>query len=175
MMKRRTFIGAIALLPVSHRASAAEWQPLFDGHSLEGWKETPFSGRGAVRVENGSIVLEKGRLTGITRTSPLPRSDFEFRCEAMRADGSDFFAGITFPVRSSFCSWIVGGWGGNIVGLSSIDGSDASENETSVSRRFETGRWYALRLSVTGSRIQAWIDDESLIDIDTANREVGLR
>jgi hypothetical protein len=32
-------------------------------------------------------------------------------------DGSGFFAGITFPVYDSFCSWINGGWGGMVAGF----------------------------------------------------------
>src|ERR1039458_6583443 len=30
--------------------------------------------------------------------------------------------------QGSFLTWINGGWGGSIVGLSSLDGNDASEN-----------------------------------------------
>ena len=74
----------------------------------------------------------------------FPKTNYELRLEAMRADGHDFFAGITFPVNDSHCSWIVGGWGGSIVGLSSLDDMDASENDTSISRNFQTGRWYTL-------------------------------
>jgi hypothetical protein len=87
----------------------------------------------------------------------------------------DFFAGITFPVHDSFCSWINGGWGGMVVGLSNLDDMDASENETSIRRNFESGRWYALRLRVTADRIQAWIDQEAVIDVYIANRLIGLR
>jgi len=148
---------------------------MFDGVSLQGWRETPFSGRGKVRVEDDAIILGNGAMTGITWTGSFPKSGYEVRLEAMRVDGHDFFAGITFPVNDSFCSWINGGWGGTVVGLSSLDYMDASENETSTERDFETGRWYALRLRVTADRIQAWIDDEPVIDAHIGNREVDLR
>ena len=46
--------------------------------------------------------------------------------------GGDFFATLTFPVDDSFCTFVTGGWGGDIVGLSSIDGWDASDNETRI-------------------------------------------
>lgn len=153
----------------------AAWKPLFDGTSLRGWRETPFSGHGTVRVADGTIVLGKGVLTGITWTDPFPKSNYEIRLEAARVNGDDFFAGITFPVHDSFLSWINGGWGGMVVGISSLDSMDASENDTSIRRSFETGRWYALRLRVTDDRIQAWIDDEQVIDVYIGNREVGLR
>lgn len=157
------------------QAPQAQWTPLFDGKTLDGWKETPFSRRGEVRVENGAIILGRGRLTGITWTRDFPRSGYEIRFEAARLDGNDFFAGITFPVGDSYCSWINGGWDGTVVGLSSLDGEDASENDTSTNRLFETGKWYAFRLAVTLERIQGWIDDQLVIDAAIKGRQVGLR
>ena len=151
------------------------WKPMFDGSSLEGWRETNFSGHGSVRVADGAIVLGKGILTGITWTRDFPKFNYEVRMEAMRVDGHDFFAGITFPVHDSFCSWINGGWGGMVVGLSSLDDMDASENETSIRRIFESGRRYSLRLRMSEDRIQAWIDDQRVIDEYIGDHLVGLR
>lgn len=156
-------------------ATSGDWKPLFDGTSLQGWRETPFSGRGKVRVADGTIILGKGLLTGITCTDSFPTSNYEVRLEAARVEGYDFFAGITFPVHDSHLSWINGGWGGMVVGLSSLDSMDASENDTSIRRIFDTGRWYRLRLRVTGDRVQAWIDDEAVIDAYIGDREIGLR
>jgi hypothetical protein len=152
-----------------------KWVSMFDGKTLAGWKETEFTRHGVVKVENGNIVFDKGTLTGMNWTRPFPKSNYEVRLEAMKVEGSDFFAGITFPVKESHCSWIVGGWGGQVVGLSSIDNYDASENETSVSRTFETGKWYSLSFRVTDGWIQAWIDGEKLIEISTEGRKISLR
>jgi len=152
-----------------------EWIPLFDGQSLKGWKETPFKGRGEVHVKDGMIVIGRGHLTGITWTGEFPRSGYEIRFEAARLEGGDFFSGITFPVNDSYCSWINGGWGGYTVGLSSLDGDDASENDTSTQKDFVKGRWYSFRLAVTENRIRGWIDGELIIDADITGRRVGLR
>ena len=62
----------------------------------------------------------------------FPKVDYEVNLDAKRVAGNDFFCGITFPVGKRFCSLIVGGWGGATVGLSSIDGKDAAENETTL-------------------------------------------
>ncbi len=156
------------------RAAAGAWVALFNGTSLEGWKQTPFSGRGEVRVSDGKIVIGKGRTTGITWTGQFPRSGYEIRFEAARLDGRDFFAGITFPAGESYCSWINGGWDGTVVGLSNLDGNDASENDTSTLRDFVQGRWYAFRLAVTERRIQGWIDGDLVIDVDITGRALGL-
>lgn len=171
----RLIIALAAALAPPCGAAQDGWLSMFDGSSLRGWQETAFSGRGKVTVADGAIVLGAGSLTGVSWTRAFPSTNFELRLEAMRAGGDDFFAGITFPVRGSFCSWIVGGWGGTVVGLSSLDGMDASENDTSTRREFETGRWYALRLVVTDERISAWIDAEKVIDAVLANRTIGLR
>jgi hypothetical protein len=50
----------------------AAWQPMFDGATLKGWRPTPFSGQGQVRVKDGTIVLGAGSMTGITWTNPFP-------------------------------------------------------------------------------------------------------
>jgi hypothetical protein len=158
--------------------SPSPWRPLFDGKSLAGWKESDFLGAGKVTVDKGIITIGSGVLTGITwagDSSPVPAIDYEVRVEASRVKGSDFFAGITFPVRDSFCTWILGGWAGEVVGLSSIDGADASQNETTFSRKFEPGHWYSLRLRVTAARIMTWIDEEPVIDVSIVNRWVALR
>lgn len=157
-------------------AGGGEWQPLFDGKSLEGWRETPFTGHGEVRVEKGTIVLGPGApMTGVTWTREFPKTGYEVRLEAARLKGSDFFASMTFPVGDSFATWVTGGWGGDIVGLSSIDGWDASDNETRTYFEFELGRWYALRLRVTEERITAWIDDKPVFDFDFRGRRITLR
>ncbi len=150
------------------------WMALFDGKSLGQWKQTPFAGRGDVRVSDGVILIGKGRTTGLTWTGEFPRSGYEIRFEAARLDGKDFFAGITFPAGDAYCSWINGGWDGSVVGLSNLDGNDASENDSSTLREFVQGRWYAFRLKVTQHRIQGWIDNEPVIDIALAGRQPGL-
>ena len=157
--------------------AAAGWQPLFDGRTLTNWVSTQFGGEGDVKVENGAIILKAGNdLTGVTwRGAELPTTDYELALEAMRVDGHDFFAGITFPAGSSFCSLILGGWGGTVVGLSSIDGEDASENDTSQSIAFESGRWYNVRVRVTPAKIEAWLDERQIIDKDIAGRKLHTR
>jgi hypothetical protein len=151
------------------------WRPLFDGQSLKGWQETPFTRHGTVTIADGAIVLGRGYMTGVNITGTFPKTNYEIRMEAQRSEGNDFFAGITFPVNDSFLTWINGGWGGTVVGLSSLDGDDASENETSTVRTFERGRWYRLWLAVTPDRVRAWIDEQLIIDVNIANREIGLR
>ncbi len=157
-------------------AAEPAWKSLFDGRSLKGWKATQFGGEGQIDVVDGRIVMHSGNpMTGITWVGDVPKIDYELTLEAMRVDGSDFFCGLTFPVGDSPCSFIVGGWGGGVVGLSSIDGSDASENETTKYQEFESGRWYAVRLKVTKQKIEAWLDKKQMVNLDTKDRKISVR
>jgi hypothetical protein len=154
---------------------APGWEPLFDGKTLKGWKESNFAGRGEVNVKDGQLIMEMGVMTGITRTNPVIRMNYEISVEAMRVDGGDFFCGLTFPVGTNECSLVVGGWGGGVVGLSSLDGNDASSNETTQYINLQKGKWYLVQLRVTPGRIQAWLDGDSLLDVDTKGKEVSIR
>ena len=161
---------------VASSAQPDRWRRLFDGATLTGWKVTGYAGAGEVEVADGSIALGMGAmLTGIIYTNPLPKVEYEVTLKAMKIDGSDFFCGLTFPVKDSFCTFIAGGWGGGVVGLSSLDNYDASENETTTFRSFEKNRWYSFRLRVTQSKIEVWLDEESLIDVSIAGRKISLR
>src|SRR5262249_29091334 len=66
-------------------------------------------------------------------------------------------------------------WGGTLVGLSSLDGNDASENETRLAMNFDRNRWYRIRVRVADGRIRAWIDDQQVIDVATAGRQISIR
>ncbi len=170
--------GSLGNLGAGPSSRQAEWQPLFDGKTLNNWQPTRFGGGGAVKVEDGRIVLDMGGgdLTGITWTGPeLPRTNYELALQAMRLEGHDFFAGITFPVADSFCSLILGGWAGTVVGLSSIDGMDASENDTSQSIAFDDRRWYDVRIRVTPDKIQVWLDTRQIIDQDVTGKKIDTR
>jgi hypothetical protein len=153
------------------------WKKLFDGKSLTGWKSSDFFGSGMVAVKDGAIVMETGSsMTGITYAGKdFPRTDYEVSFEAKKLAGHDFFCTTTFPVGEDYCSFVVGGWGGTTVGLSSIDSEDASSNETSKSKEFKKDQWYRVRIRVSKPKIEAWIDDEKMVDLETADRRISIR
>ncbi len=156
--------------------SSDEWRYLFNGEDLKGWEVSKFAGHGDVTVKDGKMILGSGlNLTGVSWTKDYPKVNYEIRLEAKRVEGYDFFCGLTFPVKDSFCSLIIGGWGGGVYGLSNIDGFDASANETTAYMKFETGRWYDVRLKVTDKKIQAWLDEKELVDVPLKNRKFSVR
>jgi hypothetical protein len=179
---------ALVLLSLASAATAradepaagkeANVTPLFDGKSLTGWKIGNFAGTGEVTVENGQIIVSKGEaLSGVTwkDAATLPKDEYEITLQAMKLKGDDFFCGVTFPVRESHASFICGGWAGTVVGLSSIDSLDASENETTSYKKFEPNKWYKIRIRVAGNKIECWIDDEQMVDVDLTDKRISTR
>lgn len=174
----RTFavVAIVAATLVSAASADADWRSLFDGRGLGAWQPTPFGGEGEISVVEGSIRIAIGSdLSGMTWSEPFPRTNFEIELEARRDDGVDFFCGLTFPVGDGSCSFIAGGWGGTVVGLSSIDGRDASDNPTTTAGSFENGRWYRVRVRVTPERIECFIDDEQFVDQEVAGHRFSVR
>lgn len=149
---------------------------LLDNETLEGWEISNFGGEGECHVENGELTIEMGYpLSGVTSNrADLPSDDYEISLEAKRVQGVDFFCGLTFPVEDSWCTLIIGGWGGAIVGLSCVDDRDAAANETKRLMNFEDDTWYKIRVAV-GDSIEAWIDDEKIVDLETAGHKFSLR
>ena len=172
---------AFAPLPSASAADATnaptqgKERVLFDGKSLQGWTVTDFAGRGEVSVEKGLLVINQGYMTGVHWTNNPPKTNYELSLEARRVSGNDFFCGLTFPIANTNASLIVGGWGGGVVGISNIDGNDASSNETTKFMAFEIDRWYAIRLRVTSRKLEAWIDKDKVVDIETEGKTFSLR
>ncbi|MBI2431792.1 MAG: LamG domain-containing protein [Candidatus Hydrogenedentes bacterium] len=140
------------------------------------WKISDFLGTGEVRVEGDQVYLGEGNdMTGVVWRGPLVTMNYEITLQAQRVSGGDFFCGLTFPYGEKPCALICGGWGGTLVGISSLDYQDAYNNETARTKFFENARWYNIRLRITEGRMQAWIDEEQFVDVEVGNREVGIR
>ena len=153
------------------------WNSLFDGKSLDGWKEAKFGGEGDVAIEGGALIMERGNdMTGVAYAkNDFPKINYEVVFQGKKIKGNDFFCTTTFPVDDSFCSLVVGGWAGTVVGLSSIDGLDANRNNTKTLQEFKRDQWYQFRIRVTKERIQAWIDDKSVVDLGTKGKKISIR
>ncbi len=173
-----------AAVPVA--AKPAESKPaevvLFDGKTLGDWEAVDSGGSGAAEVDEAESALIMGQGEGISgivykKAKDLPMQSYELTLDAMRTQGVDFFCGLTFPVGSekTCLTLVLGGWGGSVTGLSSIDGLDASENSTGSYQRFKDNQWYAVRLRVMPKEIKVWIDGKEIINTDIEGKKLGLR
>lgn len=111
----------------------------------------------------------------------LPREGYEIAWDAMRVEGSDFFAALTFPVgkpeegkKERCVTLVTGGWGGWVVGISSIGHQFASENESTRSYEFVSGRWYRFTLQVTPEVIRCLIDGKEQFKVDVRDKALTM-
>ena len=153
---------------------------LFDGDELGHWEPIEFANRGGVHVSfDGELTLEAGvPFTGVVWTGApkkLPTSDYEISLETIMHYGDDFFCALTFPIKRSHATLIVGGWGGVVFGISSIDDEDASLNETSQDIIFKRNQWYNIRLRVTDDHLTGWLDDKEMFKVELADKKISLR
>ncbi len=176
---------AAGVLLLAAPSVAGEWRTLFDGKTLGRWQVVDtfdFADHGKVEVKAGQLYLAAGQPgTGIRfddRKLPkgrrLPRIDYEVELQAMRVEGDDFFCGLTFPVGRRALSLIVGGWGGEVVGLSCIDDEPAVENLTCDYIEFDQRRWYKIRVRVTQAKVEAWIDDKQIVDFEIGDHKLSI-
>jgi hypothetical protein len=169
-------ISAGTFLLKSQSNSTPADKVLFDGVSLNNWQVIDYEGQGAVSIADSCIFIGKGEyITGVRWTDDFPKSDYEVTLLAKRVGGNDFFCGMTFPVKESFVTLVLGGWGGSLCGLSCIDGYDAANNYTSKIFHFGTGEWWPVRLRVTDEKIEAWVEQDKIIDFTIGNSGLSLR
>jgi len=153
---------------------------LFNGKSLEDWETVDVGGSGVVDLEGGVMIINQGEnVSGAVykKAASLPLTNYEITLEAKRLQGVDFFVGLTFPVGDlkTCATFVCGGWGGSVTGISSIDGLDASENNTSSYQRYDDDKWYAIKLRVTPENLSAWIGEKQVIDEDIMGKKIAVR
>lgn len=176
MFPMNTILVALAYLLSAISGNMANDRILFDGVSLDNWQVIEYEGHGEVSVADSCIIIGKGELiSGIRWAGDFPKSGYEVTLSAKRVSGNDFFCGLTFPVRDSYLTLVLGGWRGALSGLSCIDGYDAANNHTGIVYGFGTGWWYDVRLKVTGEKVEAWVADEKLIDFTIGISRLSLR
>ncbi|WDQ16668.1 family 16 glycoside hydrolase [Rhodopirellula sp. P2] len=167
--------------------SEVKWHPLAGK-----WDEAHFGGDGGITREKGKKKSEAGSakqpvtgelfrlgmgdpLTGIRWTGEFPLENYELQLQARRTDGFDFFAAVTFPVGKEHCSFVLGGWGGGVVGISSIDGNDASSNETTGYKDFKNEQWYDIRIRVDKENVTTWIDNSEWSSVNRSEHTFDIR
>ena len=177
-VSQRGYFGLTHWAELTRASTVGGERLLFDRKSLAGWKvieENDFKNHGTVAVAEGVIQIGKGKpAAGIKVSQAFPRINYEVVFEARRTEGNDFFCGVTFPIQDNYCSFIVGGWGGGVVGLSNIDTMAAVENDTTRYLEVKDGQWYTIRLRVTEQRVIAWIDGEEFANIEVADHKFDI-
>lgn len=172
----------LALLAGCGSRTQPEGTALLQPPHLAHWHPAAIPEAGKPWIQTNDLIILPGkpmngvRFDGWTEEK-LPLTDYEVSFEARREEGQDFFASLTFPVRDikTCATLVLGGWGGALVGISSIDDQDASENSTRSEQQFVNGQWYRIRLQVTRDELKAWIDDRLVVNTSIKGRKISLR
>ena len=180
-------------------AAKQQWIDLKDH-----WKQCEFGGDGEVKIKDGVAKLDFGQpITGVRwlgsfegdkavgsdsndpklrdaikaakKAPKLARDHYEIRWECRRNGGDDFLCAVTMPIGKNYISLVMGGWGGGITGISSIDGYDASDNETTTYKAYDNGTWYKARVRVDAEKITVWIDDVEMFDVPREGHTFDIR
>lgn len=157
----------------------SQWK-LLGSDLAHAWKRSGIAGEGSFTILRGDIRLEPGQpMTGARfdawQTYKLPVTRYAIDYDAMRVAGNDFFGTVTFPVNETHVSLIIGGWGGTLVGISSIDDMDASENNTRGNAYFKNNVWYKVRIEVRDEDLRVWIDSKLFVNTSLKGHKLGLR
>jgi len=144
-----------------------DWQPLFDGKSLDGWEVVNQTGH--VTVSDGVLTLDAQNATQKALVAPtvdVPEIDYELSLDVMRKEGKGL-CNVYFPIGKQRTRLDIAGFDDGVVGLSTVDGDLAHKN---CQRRLtpKDGQWYHLRFRVTATQIRLWIDDETFVKIPVA-------
>jgi len=175
MLNTLTVIAVAMLLTVHQPAFAGEWQNLFDGESLDGWKASKENTQ--FKIVNGVILGSSSNKTHFLFTNKEYR-DFELELEAKIHD-TDLNSGVQFRTSTSRANdkgdlreVIHGpqldlgkspGRSGCIYGQGN-GGWITPEKDLVRNSHMKNGEWNKVRIVAVGRTVQTWINDEQVSD-----------
>jgi hypothetical protein len=159
----------LALLPLVLTACAAEkaddWQPLFNGRNLDGWKasENP----GTFSVQNGAIVV-KGVRSHLFYVGAIGQGgnfkNFEFKCDVLTKPGAN--SGVYFHTEFQGPGWPAKGYEVQVNNShgdpSRTAGLYAVRDNPKVLAR--DNEWFTLAIKVEGKHVVTSVNGQVVVD-----------
>ena len=122
---------------------------------------------------NDGILQQKGREEGpLAICNHVIDSDhYTIQCRARKDGGPEGFIIVFNYVDSQNYCWLnIGGWGNTQHAIEQI--SSGGKQQTVIKRgRVEEGRWYDVKLQVSGDSVKAWLDADLVFDTVLKNDE----
>jgi hypothetical protein len=155
-------VAMLALSVTSLRAADDEWQELFDGKTLTGWKanENPDSWK----VEDGAIVCHGPRSHLFYVGDQKPFKNFHFKADVKTTPGSN--SGIYFHTQFQESGWPKYGYECQV----NITQSDPKKSSGLYATAdvadpgVKDNQWYTQEIIVEGRRVQLKINGKTLTD-----------
>jgi len=134
--------------------------------------------------DSGDFEIKKGKLVQTNTWMPYTETgmvsyfgvdewtDYTYTVEATRLDGEEGFI-IPFAVKDSqnCCFWNIGGWGNTVSCIQQIENGIKSGKLPGTVRpcTIETGRTYEIKIVVSGTKAECYLDGELYAEYDFAS------
>ncbi len=168
-MSRARFAPMLVLALAASSAAANDFEPLFDGESLSGWKN-PFDW-GKATVEDGEIHLKASKKFFLV--SKKTYGDFIFEAEVKVPD-TESNSGLQF--RSHVEKNKVWGyqaevdpsdrqWAGGLYDEGRRGWINPLKDQPKAQKAFDPGGWNKYRIKCVGDHIQIWVNGTRTTDV----------
>lgn len=168
-LSRRGLLGSLLALPFAS-ATDADWIPLFDGHSLDGWK--PSENTSSWKIADGLIAAD-GPRSHLFYTGPVHNADFknfEFKADVMSRAGCN--SGIYFHTAFQQTGFPGRGFEVQVNNTFTGEGSYRENKKTAslyamrdiYKTLAKDDEWFQIRIAVRGNRAQIQLNDMLLVD-----------
>lgn len=168
-ISRRGLLGSLLALPLASRAGV-DWMPLFDGHSLEGWK----AGDSAAswKISDGLITAD-GPRSHLFYTGPVRNADFknfEFQADVMARPGCN--SGIYFHTAFQQTGFPNRGFEVQVNNTYVGEGNYQEHKKTAslyamrdiYKTLAKDDEWFQIHIAVRGNRAQVRLNGTLLVD-----------
>jgi hypothetical protein len=101
--------------------------------------------------------------------------NYELEFAVRRIKGIHTFCGISFPVKSIHqqVQLHLGGWGGDINGISWIDNKPANDNITTIQKKFDSEVWYDIKIKITPLNLEISINNQNIIKLNYTEHKLS--
>lgn len=132
-------------------------------HGLEGWRIV----RGNWQVKEGALQQLSSEPDVRIAAGDRDWSDYTITLKARKLGGAEGFL-IMFGVQddNNWYWWNIGGWGNTRHAIERCIGGGKSIISNEVAGSVETGRWYDIRIELSGNRIKCYLDGKLIHDIE---------
>ena len=169
-ISRRNLLASLLVLPAALRGDDGEGTPLFNGHSLDGWKAGEH--HHSFRVEDGNIVAAgpRAHLFYTGRAGNANFKNFDLKTEVLTRPGA--CSGIYFhtqfqshgPLKTGFKVQI------NNTNAGKGDARDIRKTGSLYGIRniykalVKDDQWFRLHVQVRDKQVQVWLNDTLIAD-----------
>jgi hypothetical protein len=169
-ISRRAFVGALMAAPLSTAAGSDEWIPLFDGHSMQGWR--PSENKDSWRAVDGTLAAN-GPRSHLFYVGPVRTADFRnFELDVELTTKPECNSGIYFHTQYQESGFPEKGFEVQINNTALGDGGYLERKKTCslyglrnmYKQLVPDDKPFRVRISVRGKNVQIRLNGQLLVD-----------